>query len=213
MTVFSPFCSWATFTLRRDVSIMSVYVRGGICLQSWCVFPRLLSANPRWSRSILKCAAVNKPFLESEWVKTPASGGGIYLSAWPRSLLWYSTPAQQIDSPQSRSALPPPQTALIGANKSTLCTTPKLIQVSHLNSTGGGRHLLISANLYIHPHLRAAAAAPPSGLPSFYVLRCGWHFRHDKDKSTSCLLLFRAVLWPSFMISARTANLMLMVLM
>lgn len=69
MTVFSTFCSWATFTLRRDVSIMSVYVRGGICLQSWCVFPRLLSANPRWSRRILKCAAVNKPFLESEWVK------------------------------------------------------------------------------------------------------------------------------------------------
>lgn len=58
--------------------------------------------------------------------------------------------AQQIDSPKSCSALADSQTALIGTTNLFLCISRELIQVRHLNSTEGDRHLVKSHNLYNH---------------------------------------------------------------
>lgn len=172
-----------------DVFIMSACARGRVRLQNQSVFLSvrvLFKMEPERHAGLRGC---RRPLFEFGWVKRWV------LSAWPRSLLQYSTQLSRLIRLSPALLWQSLKLHWLGQTNPLLCITKTLIQVHHLDSTEWGCHLFISAKLYIHLFF----------LFKFSVSLCAAllpAFRNEKDKSTARLLLLvrycRCSLWPSW---------------
>lgn len=146
--MYTLLCNLVTSQLFCHMLIMCVYVRGFMCLQYQRLFLCIrvsLKMEMQWHMKLCSC---RRALFEFEWVKFLLEV--VAFSAWPHSLLWYST---QLGRLICLSPVLLWQILTLHWLRQTnpfLCITQKLIQVHHLNSTEGECHLVISAMIYNH---------------------------------------------------------------